>query len=70
MYGSELSEYIMAHWSNLEPFTTGFYVNDYYDQTQKQVVQTYRDNFPRLLKIKQQYDPNNLFRLNANIRPS
>lgn len=68
--GSEHSDYINAHWSNLEPFTTGFYVNDYYDQTQKQVVQTYRDNFPRLLKIKQQYDPNNLFRLNANIRPS
>jgi FAD/FMN-containing dehydrogenase len=32
------------------------------------VNRTYRENFPRLLEIKQQYDPTNLFRLNANIR--
>jgi len=32
------------------------------------VKDTYGANFPRLLKIKQQYDPTNLFRLNANIR--
>jgi hypothetical protein len=61
-------DYINSHWSNVAPFTTGFYVNDYFDQTQEQVNETYRDNFPRLLKIKQQYDPTNLFRLNANIR--
>ena len=63
-------KYIRSHWSNVEPFTTGFYVNDLYDQSQVEVNQTYRDNFPRLLKIKQQYDPTNLFRLNANIRPA
>ena len=61
-------DYINAHWSNVDPFTTGFYVNDYFDQTQEQVNRTYRDNFPRLLEIKKQYDPSNLFRLNANIR--
>jgi hypothetical protein len=61
-------DYIDAHWSNVEPFTTGFYVNDYFDQTQEQVNRTYRENFPRLLEIKKQYDPTNLFRLNANIR--
>ncbi len=68
--GTEHIDYINAHWSNVGPFTTGFYVNDYFDQTQEQVNRTYRDNFPRLLKIKQQYDPTNLFRLNANIRAS
>jgi hypothetical protein len=61
-------DYHLAHWSEVEPFTTGFYVNDYFDQTQEQINATYRDNFPRLLKIKQQYDPGNLFRMNANIR--
>ena len=65
---TEHMEYMDAHWSNVERHTTGFYVNDYYDQTQEQVNATYRDNFPRLLALKQQYDPTNLFRLNANIR--
>ena len=68
--GTEHANYADAHWSEIEPYTSGFYVNDYFDQTQEQVVQTYRDNFPRLLNIKRQYDPDNLFRLNANIRPS
>ena len=66
--GTEHINYINSHWPNVAPFTTGFYVNDYFDQTQEQVNQTYRENFPRLLEIKQQYDPTNLFRLNANIR--
>jgi len=66
--GAEHVDYINSHWSKAEPFTSGFYVNDYYDQSQKMVSQTYRENFPRLLKIKQKYDPTNLFRLNANIR--
>ena len=66
--GSGHIDYINAHWSYMDPFTTGFYVNDYFDQTQEQVNRTYRDNFPRLLDIKKQYDPTNLFRLNANIR--
>jgi len=61
-------KYIKSHWSNVEPFTTGFYVNDHFDQSQELVNATYRENFPRLLKIKQEYDPTNLFRLNANIR--
>ena len=62
--------YIGSHWSNVAPFTTGFYVNDYYDQSQAEVNATYRDNLPRLLKIKKEYDPTNLFRLNANIQPA
>ncbi len=61
-------DYHSAHWAKVEPFTTGFYVNDYYDHTQEQVNRTYRENFPRLLRIKQEYDPTNLFRLNANIK--
>ena len=66
--GTEHIKYIDSHWNNVEPFTNGFYVNDYFDHSQEQVNRTYRDNFPRLLEIKKQYDPTNLFRLNANIK--
>lgn len=66
--GAEHSKYIKGHWAKVHPFTDGFYVNDYFDQTQDMVNSTYGENFQRLLKIKQQYDPGNLFRLNANIR--
>jgi FAD/FMN-containing dehydrogenase len=30
----------------------------------------YGDNYPRLVRVKNQYDPSNLMRLNANIAPS
>jgi hypothetical protein len=65
---TEHINYIKSHWSTVEGFTHGFYSNDEFDQTQAQVNTNYRGNFERLLKIKQQYDPTNLFRLNANIR--
>ncbi len=34
-----------------------------------QIVAAYGDNLERLRKVKQQYDPGNLFRVNHNIRP-
>jgi hypothetical protein len=66
--GTEHVKYLKSCWSRVEALSLGFYVNDLYDQSQQEINQTYRDNFPRLLKIKKAYDPTNLFRLNANIR--
>ena len=48
----------------------GICVNDQFDQPQEMVSSAYRENFPRLLKIKQHCDPTNLLTLNANIRAS
>jgi hypothetical protein len=30
----------------------------------------YRDNYPRLAALKKRYNPNDLFRLSANIKPA
>jgi FAD/FMN-containing dehydrogenase len=48
----------------------GFYTNDLADETQDEVDATYGANLPRLVGVKNQYDPTNLFRLNANIKPT
>ncbi len=36
----------------------------------KLVPTTYRDNYHRLVIIKNKYDPTNLFRVNQNITPT
>ena len=67
------AEHIQAtrkYWSTLEPFTRGFYVNDLAREvTSHDINANYRGNHDRLVKIKKNYDPTNLFRLNANVQP-
>ncbi len=55
----------------LEPHMSGFYTNLHDDDNvEKKVWGNYGPNYPRLVDIKNQYDPTNLFRLNANIKPT
>lgn len=58
-----------AYWKVVEPFTSGFYSNDFIDESSTEVDANYRGNLARLRAIKTKYDPTNLFRLNANILP-
>jgi FAD/FMN-containing dehydrogenase len=39
------------------------------DEADNRVELSYGDNYKRLSAIKAKYDPNNLFRVNQNIKP-
>ncbi|MDZ7645450.1 MAG: FAD-binding oxidoreductase [Woeseiaceae bacterium] len=71
--GSDPTEHIRwlrAYWDSIDPYTRGIYANDLVDESQQRVHGNYAGNFDRLLALKNQYDPGNLFRLNANIAPT
>ena len=57
-------------WNGLEPFTKGYYINGDSEVIDGRIRATYGENYPRLLRLKTQYDPTNLFSLNANIKPA
>ncbi len=56
-------------WSALEPHTGGYY-NNLREETERKTAANYGPAYPRLVELKNTYDPTNLFRLNANIRPT
>jgi hypothetical protein len=59
------------HWEALHPFSAGgAYVNFMMEEGADRIVATYRDNYQRLVTVKNRYDPANLFRVNQNIKPA
>ena len=63
-------KYIKEYWKDFEPFTDGWYTNEIADQSAGTVNKNYQGNYERLVKVKNRYDPTNLFRLNANVGPT
>jgi FAD/FMN-containing dehydrogenase len=67
---AEHIRWIKQYWGTLERFTDGFYVNDTDLEANAATIDAnYGTNYPRLVTIKNRYDPKNLFRLNANVKP-
>ncbi|MCH8063136.1 MAG: BBE domain-containing protein, partial [Chloroflexi bacterium] len=60
-----------SHWSQIEEITDGSaYINHIAgDDKADRVPISYGENYSRLVSLKQKYDPQNLFRLNPNIKP-
>jgi len=59
------------YWDALHPHSAGgAYVNFMMDEGEERIKASYRDNYDRLVEVKKQFDPTNLFRVNQNIRPT
>jgi FAD/FMN-containing dehydrogenase len=59
------------YWEALHPFSAGgAYVNFMMEEGEDRVKATYRENYERLVSIKNKYDPTNIFRVNQNIKPT
>lgn len=73
-FGDDPADHMRAirqYWAALEPFSEGFYVNDLEpEHSAAAIQQNFRANLARMVAVKKQYDPSNLFRLNANVKPS
>jgi FAD/FMN-containing dehydrogenase len=66
-----IRDWSVDYFEALHPYSAGgAYVNMMMDEGQERVQASYRDNYPRLAQVKAAYDPDNVFRVNQNIRPS
>ena len=64
-------QWTKRYFDALHPFSAGgAYVNFMMDEGEERVRATYRDNYSRLAALKRKYDPDNLFRVNQNVRPT
>ncbi|MGR4869137.1 FAD-binding oxidoreductase [Variovorax sp. LARHSF232] len=68
---ANITAWTKDYWDALHPYSAGgAYVNMMMDEGEERIRASYRDNYARLVQVKGQYDPDNLFRVNQNIRPA
>lgn len=66
----QIINWARRYWEALHPYSAGgAYINFMMDEGEDRVKATYGENYERLVAVKTRYDPNNLFRVNQNIRP-
>ena len=66
-----IRDWVVGYWDATHPYSAGgAYVNFMMEEGQERVRATYRDNYGRLARVKEQYDPDNVFSVNQNIRPA
>ncbi len=68
--GDEHKQWIKSYWRQLQPHTRGFYTVEADDDNASEWDRNYQGNFARMVEVKRRYDPDNIFRLNANVSPS
>jgi FAD/FMN-containing dehydrogenase len=64
-------DWAVSYSEAVQPLTMGAgYLNFAMQEGQERVQAAYRDNYARLTQVKAEYDPENLFHVNQNIRPA
>jgi len=67
---AKITDWCKSYWEALHPYSSGgAYSNFMMDEGQDRIKASYKHNYNRLVEIKQKYDPNNLFKVNQNIKP-
>lgn len=67
---NKITTWCKDYYNALHPYSCGgAYSNFMMDEGQERVKASYKDNYTRLVEIKRKHDPNNLFRVNQNIKP-
>ena len=67
----KITKWTKDYFDALHPYSAGgAYVNFMMDEGEDRVKATYGGNYERLVEIKAKYDPQNLFRVNQNIKPA
>ncbi len=69
-YNAQNIKWLRDAFVSIEPHTIGAYSNHWVDSDGDPASRAFRGNYPRLVELKNQYDPTNFFRLNANIKPT
>lgn len=66
-----ITTWAKEYWNAIHPHSAGAaYINFMMDEGEERIKATYGDNFERLVEVKTKYDPQNLFRVNQNIKPA
>ena len=66
----KITKWTKDYYDAIHPYSAGgAYINFMMDEGEDRVKASYGDNYDRLAKIKSKYDPNNLFKVNQNIKP-
>jgi UDP-N-acetylenolpyruvoylglucosamine reductase len=67
----QIMTWAKSYWDALHPYSAGgAYINFMMEEGEDRIKATYGKNYDRLVKIKNKYDPKNLFRVNQNIKPA
>ena len=66
----ETQAWVRGLWSALQPKASGVYVNFLSDDGGARIREAYPGaSYERLVAVKRQYDPSNVFSVNQNIHP-